>query len=229
MSADAALQSGALTLLPERAIVAAADRTLFVADLHLGKAAAFRAAGAPAPFGASEETLRRLASLVDRVAAERLVVLGDFVHARASMTEGLVRSLAEWRRARAKLECLIVLGNHDRRAAHLYGSCGFDVADEPSVIGAFACRHHPLKDDARKSGPITLAGHVHPVARISGRGRDLLRLPCFVIDSRQIVLPAFGEFVGGSLVRAGESRRLVLAAPHRLIELAAPRPPRHGP
>ncbi len=222
MSAWAALKAGALELLPERAAWSERERTLFVADLHLGKAAAFRAAGAPAPFGASEETLRRLGALADALAAERLIVLGDFVHARASLTEGLVQSLLAWRRARENLECLIVLANHDRRAAHLYADLGFAVAAEPGVHCGIACRHHPLDGEAREPGPLTLAGHVHPVARISGRGRDSLRLPCFVIDGRQIVLPAFGEFTGGSLVRAEEGRRIVLAAPHRLIELCGP-------
>jgi metallophosphoesterase superfamily enzyme len=59
---------------------------------------------------------------------------------------------------------------------------------------------------------LTLAGHLHPVARISGRGRDSLRLPCFVIDGRQIVLPAFGEFAGGSLVWPENGRRIILVA-----------------
>ena len=38
-----------LTLLPERAVWREASRTLFVADVHIGKAAAFRAAGLPRP------------------------------------------------------------------------------------------------------------------------------------------------------------------------------------
>ena len=58
MTADGAIASGALALLPERGVWSPAARTLFVADLHLGKASAFRAAGAPAPFGTSEESLQ---------------------------------------------------------------------------------------------------------------------------------------------------------------------------
>jgi uncharacterized protein len=224
MTAEEALARGALTLLPERAVWSVPERTLFVADLHLGKAAAFRAAGAPAPFGASEETLRRLGALSDRLRAERLVVLGDFAHGRASVTEGLAESLRAWRRGRLGLDCLIVLGNHDRRAASLYAGCGFPSAEEPALAAGCACRHHPLDGEAQGPGSLTLAGHVHPVARISGRGRDSLRLPCFVIDGRQIVLPAFGEFTGGSLVRPVNGERLVLVAPDRLIDLGKPGP-----
>ena len=225
MTACEALASGALTLLPERAVWSARERTLFVADLHLGKAAAFRAAGAPAPYGASAETLRRLGALSDAAAAERLVILGDFAHALASMTEGLAESLRAWRRARAALDCLIVLGNHDRRAAPLYAGCGFPSADEPALVAGVACRHHPLDGEAGEPGPATLAGHPPPVARLTGRGRDSLRLPCFVIEGRQIVLPAFGEFTGGWLVRPEPGRRIVLVAPDRLIDLPRPAPP----
>ncbi len=218
MTADEALRRGALALLPERAVYCPPERTLFVADLHLGKAAAFRAAGAPAPFGASEETLRRLGALCDDLGAERLVVLGDFAHARASLTDGLSESLRAWRRTRAALDCVVVIGNHDRRAAPLYAGCGFPAVEEPSLLSGFACRHHPLDQDPRQPGPIALAGHIHPVARLSGRGRDSVRLPCFVIGRRQIVLPAFGEFTGGALVWPEEGERIVLAAPGRLVD-----------
>ena len=224
MTAEEAIASGALTLLPERAVVSARERTLFVADLHLGKASAFRAAGAPAPFGTSEESLRRLGALADSLGAERLVILGDFVHGKSSLTDGLAESLRAWRGQRTALDCVIVLGNHDRRAAHLYQGCGFPSVAEPTVVAGFACRHHPLDEDAHAPGPVTLGGPVHPVARISGRGRDSLRLPCFVIDGSQIVLPSFGEFTGGSLIRPANGERVVLVAPGRLVELAGQAP-----
>jgi metallophosphoesterase superfamily enzyme len=36
-------------------------------------------------------------------------------------------------------------------------------------------------------------------------------MPCFVVGKRQIVLPAFGEFVGGSLVAPSEGERALIA------------------
>jgi uncharacterized protein len=220
MTAVEALRRGVLKLLPERAAWSETGRTLFVADLHLGKASAFRALGAPAPTGASEETLRRLGRLADGVAAERLVILGDFVHARGSLTGGLADSLRRWRGARMSLDCVIVLGNHDRGSAHLYGGCGFASLDAPVVLSGAECRHQPLDaNEMLDEGPLTLAGHLHPVARLTGPGRDSLRLPCFVLEGRQIVLPAFGEFTGGSLARPGQGVRIIAAAEGRLIEL----------
>ena len=61
-------------------------------------------------------------------------------------------------------------------------------------------------------GPVSthavLAGQLHPACRITGAGRDSLRLPCFVLGAHQLVLPAFGEFTGGWRVAAAEDRCL---------------------
>ena len=225
MTAAEALASGALTLLPERAVFSPRERTLFVADLHLGKAAAFRAAGAPAPFGASEETLRRLGALVDCArgrAARRPRRLRPW--RASSVTDGLAESLRAWRRARRALDCLIVLGNHDRRAAHLYARLRLPRrSTEPALVAGIACRHHPLDGEARGRPSRSPATFIRSRGSAAA-GRDSLRLPCFVIDGRQIVLPAFGEFTGGGLVRPDEGQRIVLVAPDRLIELPRPTP-----
>lgn len=221
MSACEAIDAGLLVLRPELAVWAPLSRTLFVADLHLGKAAAFRALGAPAPTGASEETLRRLAVLVDALEPVRLCVLGDVVHAPASLTPGLGASLAAWRERRGAMECVAVLGNHDRRAGGWLAGCGFRIVEEGGDVDSFACRHYPLApEEARLPGQIALAGHLHPVTRISGRAYDSLRLPCFVACGRQIVLPAFGEFTGGAPVRREDADRLYVSSGQRVAALA---------
>ena len=72
----------AACLLGERAVYWERARTLLVADPHFGKAAAFRAAGVLVPRGTTGETLSRLDAALDRTRAERIVFLGDFLHAR---------------------------------------------------------------------------------------------------------------------------------------------------
>jgi uncharacterized protein len=210
LNALGAVRAGVLKLLPERAAFAPSTKTLFVADLHLGKAATFRALGAPAPTGVSEETLRRLAELIDTNKPQHVVVLGDFTHARAAMTQGLFESLCAWRARWSSLAFTIVLGNHDRGAEPFYSECGFSSVKAPAVIAGIECWHHPIVG-ASGGGPLALAGHVHPVVRLNGPGRDSLRTPCFIAGNRQIVLPAFGEFTGGSLAVPSEGERLLIA------------------
>jgi DNA ligase-associated metallophosphoesterase len=224
LNALEAVRAGAWKLLPERAVFAPAAKTLFVADLHLGKAATFRALGAPAPTGVSEETLRRLAELIETINPEHVAVLGDFSHGRAAMTRGLFASLCAWRARWSSLAFTIVLGNHDRGAEQVYSGCGFSCVQAPAVLGGAECRHHPI-DGADRAGPLALAGHLHPVVRLNGPGRDSLRTPCFVVGKRQIVLPAFGEFVGGSLVTPSESERTLIATARGVFDVTPGAPP----
>src|SRR5689334_22573606 len=86
-----------VVLHAERALHWPAGRALFVADVHLGKAASFRAGGVPLPRGGTQADLARLGSLMARTGAERLFVLGDFLHARAGRVAALDASFKAWR------------------------------------------------------------------------------------------------------------------------------------
>lgn len=187
-----------LQLLPERAVFLPESRTLFVADIHLGKAAVFRARGLPVPQGTTRTTLQRLSAVIDRTGASELVVLGDFLHARESLAPATMLALRAWRDRHVRLECAIVEGNHDAHAGQVHAS--FDMRTLPGSYrrGALHGVHHP-EDAATEPGALTLAGHVHPVVRLSGR-HDSLRLPCFWLRRAVLTLPAFGEFTGGFLI-----------------------------
>ena len=216
----ASLEHRGLTILPQRGVWEAATRTLWVADPHLGKAAAFRAHGQPAPAGTTDENLRRLGALADERRARRLVVLGDFLHAREAHNAALVEKLRAWKAARRDLECIVVRGNHDVRAGDLADDCGFASVDAPYNASGIDARHFPIDEAAALAdGPTVLAGHLHPVGRLHGGAHDSLRLPCFAIVGRQIVLPAFGEFTGGHPLRSGGNWRLVATIGSSLVEI----------
>ena len=186
-----------LWLLPERALWWPAQRMLFVADLHLGKAATYRALGQPVPAGTTRENLDRLSALLRQYAPAELVFLGDFLHAAEARTASVLGALAQWREEFADLRCTLVRGNHDHRAGDPPASLGIAVVSEPWLIGPFAACHHPQAHATHH----VIAGHVHPVVKLHGRGREHLRLTCFVLDAQKLVLPAFGEFTGGWIVR----------------------------
>lgn len=193
-----------LWLLPEHALWWPAERVLWVADLHLGKAATYRALGQPVPAGTTRENLARLSALLDHYQPAQLVFLGDFLHAAQARTPSLLAELAQWRQSHSALECLLVRGNHDSRAGDPPPALDIRVVDEPWPMGPFAACHHPQTDAAR----FVLAGHLHPVLTLRGPGRDRLRLPCFSFDKGCAVLPAFGEFTGGWQVERQPGRTL---------------------
>ncbi len=192
-----------LDLLPERALWWSAGSTLFVADLHLGKAATYRALGQPVPGGTTQENLARLDSLLTRHRPRHLVFLGDFLHAAQARTPGLLALLDAWRGRHADIAMTLVRGNHDSRAGDPPPGLHIEMADEPWLLGPFACCHHPQQHPTH----FVLAGHLHPSLTLHGRGRDRLRMPCFVHEPHQAILPAFGEFTGGWQMEAAPGRR----------------------
>lgn len=189
-----------LHLMPERAAFEPATGTLFVADVHLGKAAVFRARGLPVPQGTTTATLARLSQALDRSQARQLVVLGDFLHARESHASATLAALSSWRQRHPQLHCLVIEGNHDRHAGRVQASLGIPSSTEPYAHGLLRGVHHPPQAGTdTPPGTLTLAGHVHPVLHLRGR-TDSLRLPIFWLHHGVLTLPAFGEFTGGFAV-----------------------------
>ncbi|TSE20989.1 metallophosphoesterase, DNA ligase-associated [Tepidimonas alkaliphilus] len=200
-----------LWLLPQRAVWWPHEATLFVADVHLGKGAALRAVGVAVPSGSSAGDLQRLGALLQGLRARRLVVLGDWLHARAGRTPALQAALQAWRRAHAGVRMVLVRGNHDDRAGDPPPELGIDAVDEPWPLGPWRACHAPPQGSQPDAAPV-LCGHVHPVAVLRGPGHERLRLPCFVLRRGALVLPAFGAFTGGWAVPAGaDAARAVLA------------------
>lgn len=234
---DIELAGVALRLLARRALWWPDAATVFVADVHLGKAETFRALGVPVPSGPTEATLRRLGALLDDCRARRLVVLGDLLHARPAQAPATVSALRAWRRAHASLECVLVRGNHDDRAGDPPSDLEIEVVAEPARLGPFALCHEPLEeggdpgsDTGAGPGPAyRLAGHLHPAVRLHGRGGDSARLPCFSVGRTQTVLPAFGDFTGAASVSRASAQRLFAIAGDRVFEVPRAAAGRRGP
>lgn len=196
-----------LWLLPEKAVYWPAQKALLVADVHIGKAASYRALHQPVPRGTTQATLARLDALLRHYPCERLIVLGDFLHARTGRAPATLALLQAWRERHAHIEMTLVRGNHDKHAGDPPSALSIEVVEEPWLLGPFALQHEP---DPHMQRPV-LAGHVHPAYVLRGRGRQRLRLPCFVLDTKVSLLPAFGEFTGGWTIDKPAGARLFVA------------------
>lgn len=205
----------AVELFAERALLWTRARTLFVADVHLGKAAAFRSGGVPVPRGSTAADLSRLGALVDASGAQRLVVLGDFLHAKAGVVPALDVAFRAWRAMRASLEITLVRGNHDANAGDPPHDWGVDVVGEPHALAPFLACHAP----ATPRTGYALCGHVHPGVRLSGRADESVRLPCFLLGRRRAILPAFGRMTGLALVAPAPDETVVAIAGRDLFRL----------
>lgn len=200
----------------ERALHWPRERTLFIADLHLGKAAAFRAGGIPVPRGATATDLTRLTGLLARTRAQRLVVLGDFFHAAAGRVPALDAAFLQWRDAHTSIELTVVRGNHDAHAGDPSADWRVRVVPEPHLAAPFLLCHAP---HSPPSG-FALCGHVHPGVRLSD-AHGSKRLPCYVLGHRRALLPAFGRLTGLAIVQPAAGERIVAIAGTRLFALPA--------
>jgi len=184
-AADALLRSAGTLWL-------AAARTLVAADLHLEKGSAYASKGQMLPPYDTADTLSRLAGEIDALDPALIVLLGDSFHDGAGegrMAESDSTRIAALARGR---RLVWVVGNHDADGPERLPG---DVVEEIALEG-LVFRHEPLS--GVQAGEA--AGHLHPCAKVSGRGRSVRRR-CFVTDGARIVLPAFGAYAGGLNVR----------------------------
>jgi DNA ligase-associated metallophosphoesterase len=211
-AADHVLTLGGETLVlaPERAAFHPASRTLFAADLHLGKHRTFRAHGIALP-GGSDGDLARLSAVIARFGAARLVVLGDLLHGPHAHDPEMGAAFAGWRAAHSTLALVLVRGNHDYRAGDPPAAWQMETADAPLRDGPFILLHDPAETPADGDDRPALAGHIHPAAVVTGRGRQAVKLPCFwlrpVCGRPVLTLPAFSAFTGGQPVARAEGEQ----------------------
>ena len=213
------LAKESVQLLPERALFWPRKNLLVIADIHFGKAAAFRAQAIPVPHGTTAENLAALDVLIARHAVTHIVFLGDFLHAKTARSPATLAALQHWRISHAALQLTLVRGNHDLHAGDPLASLQIDVVDEPWTIDGFAFCHHP---DTVAQGYV-LAGHVHPVYRLK-TASDTLRLPCFLIGHSRMILPSFGAFTGGYAISPDASERVVVTAGTSVFQLPIVQP-----
>ena len=177
-----------MTATPEGALWIAEAKTLIVSDLHLEKGSSFARNGQMLPPYDTHATLSRVASLTDQLAPDIVVSLGDSFHDGGGPARMHERDRALLQALIGRCDWIWVEGNHDGRSAETIGG----VVRERLSIGALSLVHKPTKRDA----PGEIAGHLHPCAKVSGRGR-VVRRRCFATDGTRLVMPAFGAFTGG--------------------------------
>lgn len=168
------------------------ERALVVADLHFEKGSSFARRGMLLPPYDTAATLARLAGVIAHYAPRLVIALGDSFHdgggpARVSPPDRT--ALAELQRER---DWVWIAGNHDPDPAKEIGG----AFARSLSLGPLTFRHEPTRGPA--DGEI--AGHLHPLARVSRRGHVVAR-KCFAADGRRMIMPAFGAYAGGLDIR----------------------------
>jgi DNA ligase-associated metallophosphoesterase len=183
-----ALNGEAAVLRTSGAVWLPAHRALIVADLHFEKGSAYAARGQLLPPYDTRETLTRLEREVAATTPDVLIFLGDSFHdgraedRLAGDDSARLAALADGRRL------IWVVGNHDADGPRFLPG---EIIDE-MILGALLLRHEPQAGHQ----PGEVSGHLHPAAKVAGRG-GRVRRRCFVTDGGRVILPAFGAYAGG--------------------------------
>jgi len=173
---------------PEGALWWADTRMLVVADLHLEKGSSFAKRGQLVPPYDTTETLGAVARLIHRLQPHVVVALGDSFHDDEAASRLLVTHRVMLRGLQIGRDWIWVAGNHDPSAPEGVGG----QALPELAVGRLVFRHEPAP--GRVEGEI--AGHLHPAARVYGRGKSVRRR-CFAGDGYRLILPSFGAYTGG--------------------------------
>lgn len=165
---------------PSGALYWPSERSLVVADLHLGRSDRYaRRGGALLPPYENQLTLERLSYEIQELAPQRVISLGDSFdddQAATGMDLAELTALAEGR------DWIWISGNHDPLSQGLGALPGRVL---PEWHAALVFRH------IAATGP-DVSGHLHPVITLAGK-----RWRCFLLAPEHLILPAFGSYTGG--------------------------------
>lgn len=189
-----------LQLLPERAVWIPSGKVLIVGDLHFGKVNHFRRAGLPVPLAANIRNAEKLIDLINAWNPLRTIFLGDLFHSVYNDDWEVVGQIVN-HFPTCSFE--LIRGNHDVLSEQQYLRYGIRIHDHMQWDN-LVLTHEPMEPEEVPPGMINVSGHIHPAARLVGKGRQALTFPCFWRSANRLVLPAFGAFTGLAVVRPDE-------------------------
>ena len=183
------IEAERLTLTNQRAIYWEREDALILSDLHIGKTAHFRKHGIPMPDDILVKDLERLEALIHYFKVSKLIIVGDLFHAEANSN---FQTFKSWLNAFKQLKIILVKGNHDRQSKKLMSDLSIEEI-KALHINPFLFVHDA---NAETTAYFMISGHIHPGILIKGKGKQKVKLPCYQVTSRHLVLPAFSLFTG---------------------------------
>lgn len=177
-----------LVLTNQRLIYWPKLKTIILSDLHLGKAAHFRKNGIPVPGDISKHDLNRLAILINHYQAQKVIIVGDLIHAGANTEVEFFKELTE---NHLNTIFILIKGNHDQLTENRLKLIGINEVYDELCLENIHFIHQP----SEVLQP-NISGHIHPGVSLEFATKNRMRLPCYVVTEKEIILPAFSLFTG---------------------------------
>lgn len=203
-----------ILLLSDRAMLWEQEKTLVIADIHLGKAATFRSFGIHVPEGCMQEDLNNLKSVINKYKPKQCIIAGDLIHAPRGLTPQTIQLFAEFLKT-VPLEVHLILGNHD---LSLKKSLPQDwkvfCHHEKYFKAPFVFKHFPEPDPLG----FVWSGHIHPCVTVNYVGKKH-KFPCFIIGTDVGILPAFTTLVSGLSIRKKKEEHYYAIVQDEIFEI----------
>ena len=202
LSKEQRISLNGLDLIPDLsgALYVPELKTMLIADLHLEKASNMARRGVHLPPYDTRASLAQLEAVMTQTRPEQLIFLGDSFHDDGARERIAEDDLAWLRVITARADTIWITGNHD---PHPPTDIGGRIADEVALAGV-TLRHEPK---LLGSEEFEIAGHLHPGAAVSQRGKRI-HCKCFIGNTSRLIMPAFGSFTGGLSISAAPFRDL---------------------
>lgn len=214
---DYSINENDFVLSPGRSLFWEQQKTLIIADLHIGKTGHFRKAGIAVPQKMYKEDLQRLFSLLLFFKAEQLIIVGDLSHSSANKEIDLFK---KWRTDFPRLNILLANGNHDMLDDDWYDEMKITRKNNLRIDEFYFC-HDPadIKPELLAKGFYTFCGHLHPAITMKGKGRQSLQFPCFYFKNNYAVLPAFSRFSGYANIEAQDGENIFAIIENEILQV----------
>ena len=184
--------------------------TLLLADIHLGKVGHFRKSGIPVPRKAGGVFYDKITKLKKSLNFSQIIFLGDLFHSSLNNEWFLFENWVK----KSELKIILIKGNHDIIPKLVFEQVGIKTYDDLK-IEKFFFTHHPKKiNDC-----FVFSGHIHPGVRLIGKGKQIMKFPCFICNKDQIILPSFGGFTGMHLPEIRNGDQVFVITNKEIIEI----------
>lgn len=204
------LEGEQFLLLKERAAIWEDQKTLLIADLHIGKVSHFRKNGIPVPSMAETNNRWRLADILLTHKPKKVIFLGDLFHSKLNTSWA---DFVDFMDGFRDTNFILVKGNHDTLSDRTFEDAGLKVVDEYKV-GPFLFSH-----DATETELYNIHGHIHPGVGLKGAGRQRLSLPCFYFGQDTGIFPSFGDFTGLHKIKPLKTDRIYVSTPDAVVQV----------
>ena len=184
--------------------------TLLLADIHLGKVGHFRKSGIPVPRKAGGVFYDKIIKLKNSLNFSQIIFLGDLFHSSLNNEWFLFENWVK----KSELKIILIKGNHDIIPKLVFEQVGIKTYDDLK-IEKFFFTHYPKKiNDC-----FVFSGHIHPGVRLIGKGKQMMKFPCFICNKDQIILPSFGGFTGMHLPKIKNGDQVFVITNKEIIEI----------